>query len=166
MAGYAARRCPRAAATAGGVAHEDWTFDASDRLRARQQRRAGRVRRRIGFQHSAIAAEAERRDWELVEIVEDAGFSARDLKRPGIARALERLGRRRSRRARGREARSAQPVGCSTSPTVMESEPGAGLGTRRAGHRRGHDHAERRGDGERDGGVRAVRAAANRAADA
>ena len=42
-------------------------------------------------QHSAITAEAERRNWELVDIVEDGGFSARDLKRPGIRDALERL---------------------------------------------------------------------------
>jgi len=45
----------------------------------------------LAAQHSAIAAEAVRRDWELVEVVEDAGFSARDLKRPGIRDVLERL---------------------------------------------------------------------------
>jgi len=44
-------------------------------------------------QRQAIVAECERRGWELAEIVEDAGYSAKDLKRPGIIGALERLAR-------------------------------------------------------------------------
>jgi DNA invertase Pin-like site-specific DNA recombinase len=42
-------------------------------------------------QREAIVAEVERRGWELVEIVEDAGFSAKNLERPGIRRALPML---------------------------------------------------------------------------
>jgi DNA invertase Pin-like site-specific DNA recombinase len=45
----------------------------------------------LAAQHVAISAEVARRDWELIEIVEDAGFSARDLNRPGIRGVLERL---------------------------------------------------------------------------
>ena len=54
-------------------------------------------------QRRAIAAECKRRGWQLVEVIEDAGFSAKDLKRPGIQaalRALEAATRRRwSRRS-------------------------------------------------------------------
>jgi DNA invertase Pin-like site-specific DNA recombinase len=42
-------------------------------------------------QRRAIAAECKRRDWRLVDVIEDAGFSAKDLKRPGIKAALEVL---------------------------------------------------------------------------
>jgi DNA invertase Pin-like site-specific DNA recombinase len=42
-------------------------------------------------QRRAIAAECERRGWQLIEVVEDAGFSAKDLKRPGIQEALRVL---------------------------------------------------------------------------
>ena len=44
-------------------------------------------------QRQAIVAECERRGWQLAEIVEDAGYSAKDLKRPGIIDVLERLAR-------------------------------------------------------------------------
>lgn len=44
-------------------------------------------------QRQAILAECDRRGWELAEIVEDAGYSAKDLKRPGIIDVLERLAR-------------------------------------------------------------------------
>lgn len=44
-------------------------------------------------QRQAIVAECERRGWQLAEIVEDAGYSAKDLKRPGIISVLERLAR-------------------------------------------------------------------------
>jgi len=47
-------------------------------------------------QRAAILAEAERRGWRVVAIIEDAGYSARDLKRPGIAAALEALARKRA----------------------------------------------------------------------
>jgi DNA invertase Pin-like site-specific DNA recombinase len=47
-------------------------------------------------QRAAILAEAERRGWHLVEVIEDAGFSGKSLKRPGIATALEALRRHRA----------------------------------------------------------------------
>jgi DNA invertase Pin-like site-specific DNA recombinase len=45
----------------------------------------------LAAQRAAILAEAERRGWTEVEIVEDVGFSAKDLRRPGLAYALDRL---------------------------------------------------------------------------
>src|SRR5437762_14233012 len=42
-------------------------------------------------QRRAIVAECERRGWQLVELIEDAGFSAKDLKRSGIQAALRVL---------------------------------------------------------------------------
>lgn len=42
-------------------------------------------------QRQAIEAECGRRSWELVDVIEDAGYSARNLKRPGVQDALERL---------------------------------------------------------------------------
>jgi DNA invertase Pin-like site-specific DNA recombinase len=42
-------------------------------------------------QRSAITAECEHRGWQLVEIIEDAGYSAKNLKRPGVQVALEQL---------------------------------------------------------------------------
>lgn len=42
-------------------------------------------------QRSALLAEAERRGWAVVEVIEDAGFSARSMKRPGLTDALARL---------------------------------------------------------------------------
>jgi DNA invertase Pin-like site-specific DNA recombinase len=42
-------------------------------------------------QRRAIIAECERRGWHLVETLEDAGYSARDLRRPGIQEALRVL---------------------------------------------------------------------------
>ncbi len=47
----------------------------------------------LDAQRAAILAEAERRGWRHVTIVEDAGFSGKDLRRPGIAAALEALER-------------------------------------------------------------------------
>src|SRR3954464_4485469 len=44
-------------------------------------------------QREAIEREARRRGWTLVETIEDAGYSAKDLKRPGIQQALEVLER-------------------------------------------------------------------------
>ena len=46
----------------------------------------------LAAQRKAIEAECERRGWELVETIEDRGYSAKDLKRPGIQLALEMLG--------------------------------------------------------------------------
>jgi DNA invertase Pin-like site-specific DNA recombinase len=42
-------------------------------------------------QRRAILAECKRRGWHLVETIEDAGYSARDLRRPGIQEALRAL---------------------------------------------------------------------------
>src|SRR5205823_13438938 len=44
-------------------------------------------------QREAIEREARRRGWALVETIEDAGYSAKDLKRPGIQQVLETLQR-------------------------------------------------------------------------
>jgi DNA invertase Pin-like site-specific DNA recombinase len=45
----------------------------------------------LEVQRQAIVAECERRGWQLVELIEDAGYSAKSLKRPGIQSALDRL---------------------------------------------------------------------------
>jgi DNA invertase Pin-like site-specific DNA recombinase len=42
-------------------------------------------------QRAAIEAEAARRGWQLLDVVEDAGFSGRNLRRPGIRAALDAL---------------------------------------------------------------------------
>jgi len=44
-------------------------------------------------QRRAIAAECKRRGWQLLELVEEAGLSAKDRKRPGIEEALRVLER-------------------------------------------------------------------------
>jgi DNA invertase Pin-like site-specific DNA recombinase len=53
---------------------------------------------RLGLeaQRAAISAEAERRGWRLVEIVEDAAVSGRDLDRPGMSLVLRALQSRRA----------------------------------------------------------------------
>jgi DNA invertase Pin-like site-specific DNA recombinase len=47
-------------------------------------------------QRAAIAGEARRRGWTIIDTIEDAGYSAKDLRRPGITRALEELRRGRA----------------------------------------------------------------------
>jgi len=47
----------------------------------------------IAAQCTAIRSECEHRGWSLIEVVEDPGYSARDLRRPGIQGALEALSR-------------------------------------------------------------------------
>jgi DNA invertase Pin-like site-specific DNA recombinase len=42
-------------------------------------------------QRRAILAECRRRGWELVEMIEDGGYSAKDMKRPGVQEALRAL---------------------------------------------------------------------------
>src|SRR4051812_47038336 len=46
----------------------------------------------VDAQRAALGAEAERRGWDL-EVVADEGYSAKDLRRPGLVSALERLDR-------------------------------------------------------------------------
>jgi DNA invertase Pin-like site-specific DNA recombinase len=50
----------------------------------------------LDAQRAAILAEAERRGWRLIEVIEDAGFSGKDLNRPGILAALDALKRRKA----------------------------------------------------------------------
>jgi DNA invertase Pin-like site-specific DNA recombinase len=47
-------------------------------------------------QRAAIQRECERRGWQLVDVVEDAGYSPKDLRRPGVRAALEELERGRA----------------------------------------------------------------------
>ncbi len=47
-------------------------------------------------QRAAVERECERRGWQIIEVIEDAGFSAKDLKRPGVRAALEELERGRA----------------------------------------------------------------------
>lgn len=45
----------------------------------------------LAAQHAAIVAECERRNWRVLDVIEDAGYSAKDLKRPGVRLALDIL---------------------------------------------------------------------------
>ena len=47
----------------------------------------------LAAQRSAISAEVARRGWELVEVLEDAGYSGRDFKRPAVMAAMAILER-------------------------------------------------------------------------
>jgi DNA invertase Pin-like site-specific DNA recombinase len=47
----------------------------------------------LAAQRSAIHAEVARRGWELVEVLEDAGYSGRDFKRPALMAAMAMLER-------------------------------------------------------------------------
>lgn len=47
-------------------------------------------------QRATIRRECERRGWQVVDVIEDAGFSAKDLRRPGVRTALEELERGRA----------------------------------------------------------------------
>lgn len=51
----------------------------------------------LDTQRAAIEAECERRGWELIEVIEDDGYSGRNDKRPGLQRALTMLGRKKER---------------------------------------------------------------------
>jgi DNA invertase Pin-like site-specific DNA recombinase len=42
----------------------------------------------VAAQRASIASEAARRGWQIVDVFEDNGYSARDLNRPGIQAAL------------------------------------------------------------------------------
>jgi len=45
----------------------------------------------LAAQRAAILAECQQRGWKLLDVIEDAGYSAKDLKRPGVRIALEML---------------------------------------------------------------------------
>jgi len=45
----------------------------------------------LEVQRQAILAECRRRGWQLVEVLEDAGYSAKDMRRPGVQEALRVL---------------------------------------------------------------------------
>jgi DNA invertase Pin-like site-specific DNA recombinase len=45
----------------------------------------------LAAQRATILAEAERRGWRPVEVIEDAGYSGKSLERPGIKAALDAL---------------------------------------------------------------------------
>lgn len=47
----------------------------------------------LAAQRQAIEQEVTRRGWELAEIIEDAGYSAKNMRRPGVQAALEMLDR-------------------------------------------------------------------------
>jgi DNA invertase Pin-like site-specific DNA recombinase len=48
----------------------------------------------LATQRAAIEAECERRGWDVIEVIEDAGFTGRDDDRPGLQRALSMLAKR------------------------------------------------------------------------
>src|SRR5436189_894595 len=48
----------------------------------------------LAAQRASIEAECRRRGWQLVEVIEDAGYSAKHLRRPGVQLALETLRKR------------------------------------------------------------------------
>jgi DNA invertase Pin-like site-specific DNA recombinase len=48
----------------------------------------------LAAQRDAIISECHRRGWHLVEIIEDAGYSAKDMRRPGVQEALRALAAR------------------------------------------------------------------------
>lgn len=60
------------------------------RVSTEEQRESGAG---LEAQRSAVLGEVARRGWELVEVVEDGGYSAATLDRPGMTSALERLDR-------------------------------------------------------------------------
>src|SRR5438270_12955199 len=51
----------------------------------------------LAAQRAAIEAECRRRGWTLVEVIGDAGYSAKDLRRPGVQTALKTLQRGEAR---------------------------------------------------------------------
>jgi DNA invertase Pin-like site-specific DNA recombinase len=60
------------------------------RVSSEEQRNSGAG---LAAQRQSIVAECRRRGWRLIEVIEDAGYSAKDLKRPGVQVALATLRR-------------------------------------------------------------------------
>ena len=56
------------------------------RVSHQEQKRSGAG---LEVQRRAILSECQKRGWQLVETIEDGGYSGKDLRRPGIKRALE-----------------------------------------------------------------------------
>src|SRR6476619_4615889 len=105
-------------------------------------------------QRRAILAECQRRGWHLVETIDDAGYSARDLRRPGIQEALRAL-------ERGEASALVVAKLDRLSRSMLDFQAdGQGneraLGASRARCRRRYLDAEWGGDGEHAGDVRAV----------
>jgi DNA invertase Pin-like site-specific DNA recombinase len=75
------------------------SFAATDRVDAKRVVAYVRVstdeqresRAGLDAQRGAILTECEHRGWSVVCVIEDAGYSAKDLKRPGVQTALEVL---------------------------------------------------------------------------
>src|SRR5262245_9905869 len=114
-------------------------------------------------QHRAIVTECKRRGWELVETIEDAGYSAKDLKRPGVQEALRALeaGEAKALVVAKLDRLSRSMLDFAALMATAEAE----LGARRARLRRRHVDGRWGGDGAHTGHLRAVRATADRAAD-
>ncbi len=72
--------------------HERARQRARPRLPARLHERAADSGAGVAAQRAAIMAETTRRGWK-VEFTEDAGYSARSMKRPGLLDALDQLRR-------------------------------------------------------------------------
>jgi DNA invertase Pin-like site-specific DNA recombinase len=84
---------PRTVAAAGGMAQEVWApmqVVGYVRVSTDEQGRSGAG---LEAQRAAILAECKRRGWQLVGVIEDAGYSAKDLRRPGVREALDTLER-------------------------------------------------------------------------
>ena len=111
-------------------------------------------------QRRAIIAECERRGWHLVEVIEDAGFSAKDMKRPGVQEALRVLqdGKATALVVAKLDRLSRSMIDF----TALDGDGAeAALGARGARLRRRHLDADRRGDGKHARHVRSVRTPAD-----
>src|SRR5215210_459490 len=80
------RGCNRPAPANGGVTPMQVLGYVRVSTEEQADSRAG-----LEAQRDAIIRECRRRGWQLVDVLEDAGYSAKDLRRPGIRAALEAL---------------------------------------------------------------------------
>lgn len=85
------RGCNRRGRDTGGVA--PMRVLAYVRVSSEEQADSGAG---LEAQRAAIQRECERRGWQIIEVIEDAGFSAKDLKRPGVRAALDQLARKQA----------------------------------------------------------------------
>lgn len=116
----------------------------------------------MAAQLAAIEGEALKRGW-VVEWHCDDGFSAKDLRRPALARLLFDIsaGDVLVVAKLDRLSRSLMDFAA-----LMERSTQRGLESRRAGPRCGHHDGCRRDGGQRDGELRPVRASPHRRTDA